>query len=179
MMINKEGETPNPKIAQHAKSLLQMMDDFCMLMMADEPKYQMQTELLENFIDDAIQHVRDIADFKSIDIQYSEPEEPVFVNANARLLVRALTNLLQNAVKFSPSRSVILVLVEVMSKKVAIDIINPVGMKKSEEKILPGFGLGMHFVETVVAKHHANLMLQIPHEGMAKVTLELPIVREQ
>ena len=183
LTLNRQGQATGPKIEQHARTLLQMMDDFCMAIQADAPSYQLRHEMLENFIEDAMDRVADLADTKHILLQFEASESAVFVHANAQLLVRALTNLLQNAVKFAPLHSTVEVRVQDQAPNlpvahgVTITMTNAVDANY-QDKSLPGFGLGLDFVDKVVAKHGGRIVREIPPNGQAQVTLELPCTFE-
>ena len=183
LTLNRQGQATGPKIEQHARTLLQMMDDFCMAIQAEAPSYQLRHEMLENFIEDAMDRVADLADTKHILLQFEPGDSPVFVHANAQLLVRAITNLLQNAVKFAPLHSTVEVAVQghaaplPAAQSVTITISNVVDATY-QDKSLPGFGLGLDFVDKVVAKHGGRIVREIPPNGQARVTLELPCTFE-
>jgi CHASE2 domain-containing sensor protein/signal transduction histidine kinase len=183
LTLNRQGQATGPKIEQHARTLLQMMDDFCMAIQAEAPSYQLRHEMLENFIEDAMDRVTDLADTKHILLQFEPSESAVFVHANAQLLVRAITNLLQNAVKFAPLHSTVEVLVQEKAPHLAVVqgvtvIISNAVDANYQDKSLPGFGLGLDFVDKVVAKHGGRIEREIPPHGQARVTLELPCTFE-
>ena len=174
LAISRKGLNEPQKIEQHAKRLLEMMDDFCMAMVSDEPAYQLETEMLENVVYDAIDQVRDLAESKQIQIQTADLFEPAFVKANARLLVRALTNILQNAVKFAPMNSTVFVSLQLENQQAILEIVNNIETNRLET-LSAGFGLGLQFVETVIAKHNGQLIRAIPPTGQARVTVALPL----
>jgi signal transduction histidine kinase len=39
---------------------------------------------------------------------------------------------------------------------------------------MPGFGLGLDFVDTVIHKHQGTIIRNIPASGMANITVTLP-----
>jgi signal transduction histidine kinase len=127
--------------------------------------------------------VADLAETKHILLQFEPSESAVFVYANAQLLVRALTNLLQNAVKFAPLHSTVEVTVQDRARDlpagggVTITISNAVDASY-QDKSLPGFGLGLDFVDKVVAKHGGRIVREIPPHGQARVVLQLPCTFE-
>lgn len=179
LSLVRQSETPAYKIEQHAQKLLQMMDDFCMTVAADAPSYKLQPELLETLLDDALDRVRDLAEAKHVTLSHDNQAEAVFVQANAQLLVRALTNLLQNAVKFCPLHGTVEMRVERLwgaqpgEHAVQIQIVNRVEATPSDHT-LPGFGLGLGFVQKVMDRHGGHMVRHIPPVGEARVTLELP-----
>lgn len=169
--LNRQGGSAPAKVEQHAHHLLTMIDDFCMTIHAEAPVYELRQEMLENIMEDVIDRVSDLADRKQIKIQFAPGEAVVFVKANAPLLIRALTNLLHNAVKFSPSGSTVEISFKT-SQEVLVTITNWVEMQEKVD--LPGFGLGLTFVEKVIARHGGNLKRHTPSSGQAYVEVRLP-----
>ena len=171
------------KIVHHANALLNMMDDFILTVSAEAPRYQFNQELLDNLLNDAIEQVADLADAKDIRLVVENNAATVFVMANTRLLVRALVNLLFNAVKFSPNGSAIYIQsncapnVDDHDSWVTLRFSNPVdGQSTAADLIpsMPGFGLGLDFVDTVIHKHQGRIRRDIPHTGLATIEIELP-----
>ena len=174
-----DGDMPRDKVEHHARALLGMMDDFILTVNAEAPRYDLRAELLDNLLNDAIELSNDLALAKGITIVDACGDEPVFLQANARLLVRAFLNLLFNAIKFSPPNSQIWVgcqpLTEGDKPLVLVSIRNPVDRLEAEQEIA-GFGLGLHFVDTVIARHQGSIQRHLPPEGDAEVSIKLPLM---
>lgn len=170
------------KIIHHAKALLNMMDDFILTVSAEAPQYNFKQELLDNLLNDAIEQVADLAEAKQIKLRDESECTNVFVRTNTRLFVRALVNLLFNAVKFSPTGSTITVQIrcdnlEGESAQALIQLCNPVEPHTQSLDLtpsMPGFGLGLDFVDTVIRKHQGTIERHIPASGIATVTITLP-----
>lgn len=181
-----KGTQPNlqrEKIIHHANALLEMMDDFILTVSAEAPQYKVQQVLLDNLINDAIEQVTDLAEAKGVHIKDASLESSLFVMANTRLLLRALINLIYNAVKFSPIGSTITIEVQAQSHPNAqethavITLTNPVEILGGSADLIPsmpGFGLGLDFVDTVIQKHHGHISREIPTQGTANVRISLP-----
>jgi CHASE2 domain-containing sensor protein/nitrogen-specific signal transduction histidine kinase len=171
------------KIILHAQALLHMMDDFILTISSEASQYKVQLELLDNLLNDSIGQVIDLADEKRIQLLDQSDTSNVFINANTRLLVRAFVNLLFNAIKFSPSHSTITVNTSCQQQttatpaQVTITITNEVDAAiRSLDLIpsMPGFGLGLDFVDNVIQKHHGTILRNIPGSGLASVQLNFP-----
>jgi len=171
------------KIVHHAKALLSMMDDFILTVSAEAPRYQFKQELLDNLLNDALEQVSDLAEAKGIRLHDDSQDTTVFVMANTRLLVRALVNLLFNAVKFSPDNSDIRIQVTCTSThatntgQATLRIANTVEDASTSRDLtpsMPGFGLGLDFVDTVIHKHQGTITRDIPQKGMATILITLP-----
>lgn len=170
------------KIVHHAKALLNMMDDFILTVSAEAPRYQFKQELLDNLLNDAIEQVADLAEAKNIRLIDQSDATSIFVMANTRLLVRALVNLLFNAIKFSPQSSNISIQARYVqdtksqSSIATVTIQNPIGNDTAPDLIpsMPGFGLGLDFVDTVVQKHQGHITRDIPKSGTATLVISIP-----
>lgn len=168
------------KISHHSNALLQMMDDFILHISSEAPEYTFKEELLDNLLNDAIERVADLAKPKNIRIIDQSEPTLVFVMTNTRLMVRALVNLLFNAIKFAPRDSSIFISTEyqITGEKVTIRISNSVQDADNAQDLtpsMPGFGLGLDFADTVIHKHHGQLVRHIPEKnGMALITISLP-----
>jgi signal transduction histidine kinase len=158
------------------------MDDFILTVSAEAPQYNFKQELLDNLLNDAIEQVADLAEAKQIKLRDESECTNVFVRTNTRLFVRALVNLLFNAVKFSPSGSSITIQIrcdnlEGESAQALIQLCNPVEPHNQSLDLtpsMPGFGLGLDFVDTVIRKHQGTIERYIPPSGIATVTITLP-----
>lgn len=171
------------KIILHAQALLHMMDDFILTVSSEASQYKVQTELLDNLLNDSIGQVADLADEKAILLSDQSDTSNVFVMANTRLLVRAFVNLLFNAIKFSPIQSTITISTSLVQKtaakpaEVTITITNEVDAAICSLDLIPsmpGFGLGLDFVDTVIRKHHGTIVRNIPASGAAYVQMSFP-----
>lgn len=175
----------NADIQRHAGTLLGMMDDFIFSIQAQDPRYRLVEVLMEDLIDEAIHQVRDLARTRDMPLQLEQGEEPLFVRADPRLFVRALVNLLLNAVRHGQHGTPIHIRVaridtEPAAPKVQCSIVNTVGIPQTGPHPETGrsFGLGLAFVRTVVQKHDGDVQLQIPAAAgqNARVELTLPLL---
>ena len=172
------------KIIHHANALLDMMDDFILTVSAEAPQYKFKQELLDNLLNDAIEQVADLAEAKGITWREEAEDDSIFIMANTRLLVRALVNLLFNAVKFSPAKSQISLHVKRTNTPengecTTITITNMVEIHDGDHDLtpsMPGFGLGLDFVDTVIHKHQGQITRDIPPTGKATIVVTLPCI---
>ena len=176
--VNSDSLT-HEKIVHHANALLHMMDDFILTISAEAPQYNVRQELLENILHDALTHVSDLAAIKAIELRYRQESPPVFVMVDTRLMIRALVNLLYNAVKFSPKHSTVSLDIKAPegAARVTIGIENLVDIREDALDLtpsMPGFGLGLNFVDMVIAKHGGTIERHIPTTGLAKLHITLP-----
>lgn len=140
-----------------------------------KPSIQYAVSLLvDELLNDAVEKVRDLAFSKQLRIVDDSEALPLFVKVNTRLMVRALMNLLMNAVKFSPSKSCItLQIFQPSALEVSISLKNTVA-QQTDEHLLTGFGLGLDFIDTVIIKHQGQIKRHIPTHGFANIIITLP-----
>ena len=96
---------------------------------------------------------------------------------------RALVNVLFNAVKFSPPHCKISIQVSHVEEvkdqtlQAIIRVTNPVNVTPVSQDLapsMPGFGLGLDFVDNVIHKHQGTITRNIPKNGTATIAITLP-----
>jgi signal transduction histidine kinase len=126
------------------------------------------------------------ADERRIELR-CECRAAVEVFGDRELLAQALTNLLDNAVKYTPAGGVVAVVLERVedTAKLRVADSGPGIAAADRERVLqrftrldqarsqPGNGLGLALVKAVAAQHHGRLKLDDNEPGLT-VTLELP-----
>lgn len=113
---------------------------------------------------------------------------PVLVDGSAELLTRAVTNLVDNAVKFTDGTPAITISITTNGKAAHLAVADTgAGMSEaeaahafdqfwraSESRNTPGFGLGLHLVQQIITAHHGKAtIISAPGAGTT-VTLTLP-----
>jgi signal transduction histidine kinase len=174
------------KIQRHARTLLEMMDDFILSIQAKERDYVLSETLFDDVLDEAIYQVRDLAQQRGMAIDWQESEAGLFVLASPRLLIRVLANVLVNAIRHGEAGSTIDVRIEVLKDAapscLRCTVRNRVGLPEAASAGMAhkGFGLGMGFVEEVMHKHRGHVRFDVrrPPGTHAQVCLTLPIAGE-
>lgn len=174
------------QIGGHSKRLLSMMDDFILSIRADDSHYNLVPALFETILDEALHYVKDLAEEKNMTLQIEQPDDPVFVNAEVRLIERVLINLLVNAIRYGQPDQPITIRVEDLlgrdeQARVRCTVINKIADTVPDddvEKKEKGFGLGLEFVEHVIRKHHGAIHRDINESQayIALVYIELPVL---
>lgn len=170
-------------IHRHARTLLDMMNDFIFSIQALAPRYKREESLMDVLLDDAKHQVKNLALGKKMPVLVEQDDEPVFVMVDQRLFIRVLVNLLVNAVRYgqqgTPIR--IAIVVDRQSPQGAmvrctitntVGVADPLAMPETEKS----FGLGLDFVKTVMHKHDGDVRMRISSVpgGTAAVELTLP-----
>ena len=150
-----------------------------------------QTESIEVRFDSLVINAVERAQRRSTGVTFKTTVTPGSVRANPALLERAVMNVLDNAVKWSPPDST----VEVWLQRGAIwtlDVhdhgpgIAPDDLphvfdrfyRASTARGLPGSGLGLAIVRQVVASHGGRVSASVPAAGGTVIHIELPTVAE-
>lgn len=177
------------QIGGHSKRLLSMMDDFILSIRADDSHYNFVPALFETILDEAIHFIKDLAEEKQMKLIIEQPDNPVFVNAEIRLIERVLINLLVNAIRYGRPGQPITIRVEDIHGRddrvrIRCTVINQIANTLPDQEIEikeKGFGLGLEFVEHVIRKHHGAIHHDIDgtEASIARVSIELPVITSE
>lgn len=147
----------------------------------DEPMTRTPEPLdLAEVVIHAVDRVRLRAQTADIQVEV----EPWLVIGESQLLERAVTNLLDNAAKWSPQDGVIHVLLRGGALTVTDEGpgIKPADLphifdrfyRSSEARTLPGSGLGLSIVKRAAERHGGTVVVSSPPEGGTTFTFTLP-----
>jgi len=145
---------------------------------------------LKQLMEEAVKAVSVPAEKKSIAVLSKLPFRTTPVIGDYSLLIQAVINLLDNAIKFSPEHSrVTITLLEEMNRLMIMVADQGPGIpRESREEIFEtfnrgrdevaeeGFGLGLSFVKQVIQKHHGKIWYEHREEKGACFCLTLPKV---
>jgi signal transduction histidine kinase len=130
-------------------------------------------------IEDAITTVQPAARKKSIAIIARQPSRTTPLLGDESLLLQAMINLLDNAVKFSPEHTTVTVEMEEQPQQFVLRVIDrgPGIVREERQRIFDkfqrgnqtakadGFGLGLHLVQQIVDRHHGSIAVLDGDEG--------------
>ncbi|HKR46954.1 MAG TPA: ATP-binding protein, partial [Paraburkholderia sp.] len=182
------------RIERYARRSLKLADDFVQLARAESQVYALEPTSLAELVIDASDEVWPQAHAKRIQIDtVFEGEQMGWINADRSLMTRALVNVLNNAVKYSPVDTRIVCTVA-LDDRVAPRVVCSIrdqgyGIAQEDQARLfqpfqrfhaeqrpevSGAGLGMAFVKTVVTRHGGDVHLESePGQGTV-LTMSLP-----
>jgi signal transduction histidine kinase len=193
-MLSESLEGPEREYALQIQSqsarLAKMIGDFLDIARIESGKYLIHKypfDLL-SIIHDASSGVAHSAGVKDIHITYELPQKTTPLLGDESLITQAILNLLDNAVKFSPVSS--RVLLSVVEKENMIEItvadegegIADIEKPKVFDKFIrgtgqvqgSGFGLGLSFVKEVVEGHSGEVRVGDSEFGGAEFIILLP-----
>ena len=154
----------------------------------------LSAELVDELIAEAVQHVR--PDTHSQCIRVEETEELLLVKADARLIVQVLTNLVHNAILYTPDDSTIVISARRDGQMAAISVADngPGVAPQDKDKIFDSFyigeekrrdgrrglGLGLSLCRTIIRAHGGEIRVsdQSPHGAVFTFTLPLEEIKE-
>jgi signal transduction histidine kinase len=182
------------RIERYARRSLKLADDFVQLARAESQAYELQPASLAELLINACDEVWPQAHAKHIRIDTAfEADEPGWILADASLITRALVNLLNNAVKYSPSDTRILCTIRGAAQPAARVICSirdegyGIALEDQADLFAPfrrfhtvqqpevsGAGLGMAFVKTVVERHGGDIHVESAPGRGTTLTMSLP-----
>ena len=189
----------NPDLIQRIKSnalrTLALADGMVHLSRAQMPHYRLDEVDLVGIAQDAVDALAPQAGIRRVTLALSSGEDNLPVRGEASLLARALINLLDNAVRFSPAGSTVRLAIARAGRERAVCAISDNGPGIPADR-LPGLfqrfatggalrsgpgtppaggtGLGLAFVMTVVGRHGGTIACD-SREGLGTTfRLELP-----
>jgi CHASE2 domain-containing sensor protein/signal transduction histidine kinase len=182
------------RIERYARRSLTLADDFVQLARAESQAYALEPTSLTELAIDASDEVWPQANAKHIQIETAfDGEEMGWINADRSLMTRALVNILNNAVKYSPPETRIIcsialadgrtprVICAIRDEGYGIPLEDQAKLFEPFRRFhagqrpeVSGAGLGMAFVKTVVTRHGGEVHVEsLPDKGTT-VTMSLP-----
>ncbi len=148
---------------------------------------------LVDLVASVVERTQVLAAEKSIELLVQQPDDQgCWVQGDAVKLERALTNLLNNAVKFSPARSTVSVALNggVQDVEIAVQDQGPGIEEQAKERVFeafhredpvtdpPGQGLGLFIVKQVAESHGGTISVESEAGDGARFVLRLPLAVE-
>jgi CHASE2 domain-containing sensor protein/signal transduction histidine kinase len=178
-------------IERYTRRALTLADDFVQLTRAESQTYIFEPVNLADVVLDASDEIWPQARAKRIRVETQFDGDMHWIRADRSLMTRAVTNLLNNAVKYSPADTVVQVSVtSSASEGIACRIVDQgYGMGEEARAHLferfrrfrvpgqpptQGAGLGMALVKTVVTRHEGDVKVESEAGRGTVVTVMLP-----
>ncbi|OZG72580.1 histidine kinase [Hahella sp. CCB-MM4] len=149
-----------------------------------------ECELLD-VVDNAVDAITPLTQKQNIHIRIVGEQDSVPIIGNAELLERSIQNLLQNAVKFSPQKSEIVIEIKVASECAYVAVhdqgpgiapeeiptlFDPYRRTRSSEQLgVSGSGLGLRFVKLVMDRHGGEVKVDSRLGQGTSFTLIIPL----
>ncbi|MBW3566261.1 MAG: HAMP domain-containing histidine kinase [Acidobacteria bacterium] len=176
-------------IASSASVQAQLIDDLLDVSRIITNKFAITAERvdLRDVIEDSVSGMRPIAVANDISLR-KQVDEPVFVDADVARLRQVLSNLLNNAVKFTPAGGSIetrlsrdgsfgIIAVSDTGEGISAEFLPHVFEQRAQatERRFAGLGLGLSIVKHIIELHRGSVEVRSEGEGKgATFTIRLP-----
>jgi signal transduction histidine kinase len=182
------------QIERQVRRALDLTDGFVLLARAESEAYQFQPSLFAMLVLDVLDQALPIAQQKSIKLLHTmdEQSQERLINADQGLLTRALFNLLENAIKYSPVGTTIKLNVSCQGEWLCCELTDQ-GKGIAAEELpdlftqyrrfssaqgIDGVGLGLSMVKAVVDHHGGNIECHSIVDQGTTFRLQLPLICE-
>ncbi len=192
--LNIVGEERTSLAQDTTEHLISVATDLLELERIEQGKQELHVGIaaVEGIIAQATESVRALAQDKEITLTVNPPldEIGIAISVDSTKLVRVVTNLLYNAIKFSPVSSEVKVVVEAADRDCNIHVIDKGRgiRKKDQERIFDRFeqgesddktlrgsiGLGLSICRKIVEAHGGTINLSSTEGEGCKFTVSLP-----
>lgn len=145
----------------------------------------------DSFLKDVIDQANGLASAKQIKISFQEKNLPPEFRADAGLLLRALTNVISNAVDYSPEHGEIGLSAERTEDRIHFRVtdsgkgFSPQDLKQAAERFYRGdasrsssthYGMGLFIAKSIAERHGGTLEIANSPSGGGQVTLTIPVL---
>jgi len=180
-------------ISRSAASLHNLVDDVFTLAKLESSAFRAEMHPLHvaDVVTSAVAAVRPSVTAAKLRLTCPQPATDLIVAGNPGQLERVLINLLSNAVKFTPERGEVEVATAADGDAAVIQVRDTgIGIPEHDQKELftrfyrasnaiarriPGTGLGLTIVRTIVISHGGDLILESREDQGTTVTVRLPL----
>jgi signal transduction histidine kinase len=168
---------------------------------SDECKAEPESCCINDLVNDLGDELAALAMEKDIDLQIHVPTQPLYIFGCSDQLYRAIANLINNAIQYTPNSGIVTVTLSSQEQRAIVAVQdNGIGMTPQElsrifdrfyrvqtarsgtdgsnqSKYASGTGLGLPIVQTVVQSHHGTIQVKSQVGQGSVFTLQLPLQR--
>lgn len=188
----------NKRIESHARRTLALADNFVGLARIKSSEFSGEDILLSDLVIEANDSLWPLAKQRGIKSTVDDQSDGAFVIGEPSSLYRSFANLIDNAIKYSPDKSEIAILLRHISldqqpfvslaitdqgEGIADDMLEHLferfASNDAESKgAVRGAGLGLNFVAAVIERHGGSIRAENVRDGGARFTILLPLAPE-
>jgi len=178
------------QIGQNGGSMSQLINRLIEVTnLNEEPHLSQQPFDLLETVNTAVEEMRPLGQSKGIQLNLEVMGTPCFILGDMGMIYRSMINLLDNAIKFTPSEGYVFVNVIFNSHEIVIRV-HDTGYGIPEEDLpylfdqyyrgysadngQPNIGLGLEYVRSTIEAHRGNIVVRNNEEGGAEFILSLP-----
>ena len=180
-------------ISRQVKHMTNLVDDLLDVSRVTRGLVTLEPEALDvkRIVSDAVEQACPLIESRRHHMTVHLPPESAYVSGDAKRLVQVVTNLLNNAAKYTPEGGTIALRVEVQSEQVMITVKdNGLGMapdflsgvfdmfsqaKRTADRAQGGLGIGLALVKSLVELHQGKVAAESKGLGQgSEFTVHLP-----
>lgn len=177
------------RIERNARRTMQLAQDFVEIARMAETEFEGEDMLLADLVREAADALWPLAQQRGIAFAFADSSDSAFVLAEPDILMRAVSNLVDNAIKFSPDNgtigisvrreaAAINVTIADQGKGIAPDILANLFTRFASggehAGRVKGAGLGLTFVKAVIERHSGTITAHNNPDGGASFSFSLP-----
>lgn len=180
------------KIRTATDRLRRMVDACLMDERFAEGQLQLQPRTVDlcGLVDSQVELLRPAAAGRTLTVIL--PDDPVMATVDPGLIEMAVSNILENAFKYAPKESAVVVSVTRLADRIEIEIDDegPGVAEAEREQIfdrhyrsssvsgISGLGIGLHLVRTIIEAHAGTVTCTASPAGGSRFTIQLPPMQE-
>jgi PAS domain S-box-containing protein len=182
-------------ISRQVKHMTSLVDDLMDVSRVTRGLITLDNAMLDarHIVTDAVEQVRPLIDARGHQLVVHTPPESAFVMGDQKRLIQVITNVLNNAAKYTPQGGCIVLKMEASPADVVISVAdNGIGMgpdmvgrvfelftqaERTSDRSQGGLGIGLALVNSLVELHHGTVTAASagPEQG-SEFTIRLPRV---
>jgi CHASE2 domain-containing sensor protein/two-component sensor histidine kinase len=181
--------TASARIADYAKRTLRLADDFVQLARLKAVALSSEEVHIGTTASEAIDMAWPQAKAREVRIIASGLDAEAFIMGDASALLRAIANLVDNAIKYGPARSEVEVRLRIDNDTAELTVSDQgsgLPLERAKDVFarfgdrgnvaFPGSGLGLAFVKAVVEKHKGSIGYETDAQHGTRFTIRLPLI---
>ncbi len=180
------------RIGRNTERLELLVEDLLTLSKAESGQLELERREvdLRTVASETFEMLEEVLRVRELDVQVELPDEPALVRGDARALERVVTNLMSNAIKFTPDTGRVVLTVAADELEVSLTIRDTgMGIAKEDqehlftrffrtsaatEKAIQGSGLGLSIVHSIVSQHDGSVTIDSAAGAGTTVTVTFP-----
>ncbi len=198
LLDGQETTDSNKRIESHARRTLALADNFVGLARIKSSEFSGEDILLSELVIEANDSLWPLAKQRGIKATVDDQSDGAFVVGEPSSLYRSFANLIDNAIKYSPDNSQLIIILRNISldqqpfvavtitdegEGIAEDMLDNlfdrfVSNDAESKGTIKGAGLGLNFVAAVIERHGGTIRAENIREGGARFTILLPLAPE-
>jgi signal transduction histidine kinase len=180
-------------VTRNSARLAALADDLLTLSSLERPTIGHEHTLVDlaEVVTAVLVALQSLIDGGGLELTFAVPPDPVLVHGDALNLERMVSNLVSNAVKFTQSGGCVRVSLRSVEGHARLEVSdNGIGIPEDEQvnlftkffrssaatgSAIPGSGLGLTIVESIVKGHHGTITVASGHQRGSTFIVYLPL----